>query len=135
MKLLPLIGPKALQAFSAFGRLLVGLKMTPAYQLVSVEDFFESFHGKTDAEKETAVRLAVALVDLYSDEIEKLTCFATDRNGVPITETNLKKMPLKEIFEAVVGVCMEIGRIKIDLVTPEEKKSSENLASISAEHT
>ncbi len=126
MKVLPLVGSRSLQAFSAFCKLLLGLKMTPAHLSEPYEEFFASFGEKTQGEKETMVRLAVALVDLESREIEALLCFATDKNGVPISAVNLSKMPVKEIFEAIVAVGMELGRIDIHMVTPEEKKKSEH---------
>lgn len=124
MKIRPLKGPKGLQALSANCKLLLGVMQTPAFAGVSYEDFFASFQEMTETEKERVIRLAVGLVDLYSEEVHAIVSFAEDSNGVPYTKENIDNLGVKELFEAVVAVCMEVSRIDISLVTPKEKKSS-----------
>lgn len=121
-KVLELKGFKSLRALNAFHALLLGLKMLPAYQSLSYEDFFAGFKDKTDGEKETCLREAAVFVQLAEDEIEALVCFCTDKNGVPYSSVNVKNLKLDELHEIIVAVCMEIGRIKINLVSEEEKK-------------
>jgi len=122
-KILPLVGYKSLRALNAFHALLLGLKMLPAYQAVGYESFFASFGEKTDSEKEKLLREAAVFVELQQDEVEALISFATDKNGVPYSSVNLKNLNAGELHEIIVSVCMEIGRIKIDLVSEEEKKN------------
>jgi len=123
MKVLPLKGYKSLKALNAFSALLLGYKMLPAYMGISYEEFYESFSEKSDEEKEAVLREAVAFVQLQSDEVESIITFCTDKNGIPYDSTNVKNIELKTLHEIIVSVCMEIGRIKINLVSDEEKKN------------
>jgi len=121
-KVLPLVGSKALKAFGAFNTLLLGLKMTPMNMSEDYVAFFESFKTMDDGQKETELRKAVAMVPLTPEEVETLVCFTTDQNGVPFSEVNVKNLALEELFDCIVAVCVEIGRIKVDLVSEDEKK-------------
>lgn len=123
-QILPLTGYKSLRALNAFHALLLGLKMLPAYQAEGYESFYASFSERTDSDKEKLLREAAVFVQLQQDEVEALLSFATDKNGVPYSAVNLKNLNAGELHEIVVAVCMEIGRIKIDLVSEEEKKKS-----------
>ncbi len=122
MKVLPLKGYKSLRALNAFHSLLLGLKMLPAYMAEDYESFFASFETKTEAEKESCLRQAVAFVQLGQDEVDALISFGTDANGIAYTEANTKNLPPDQLFEIIIAVCMEIGRIKITLATSAEKK-------------
>jgi hypothetical protein len=131
VKVLPLKGYKSLRALNAFHALLLGLKMLPAYSEQSYESFFESFNQKTEQEKETLIREAVVFVELAEDEVESLISFATDKNDIPYSQVNLRNLSPAEMHETIVAVCMEIGRIKIDLVSQTEKKNCPPVLSIS----
>lgn len=121
-KVLPLKGYKSLRALNAFHTLLLGLKMLPAYMHQDYVTFFGSFKDKTEGEKETLLREATAFVQLSEDEVSALIAFATDKNGVPYSDVNKGNLTPDEIFEIIIAVCMEIGRIKIELVSEDEKK-------------
>lgn len=123
MKVLPLVGYKSLRALNVCHTLLLGLKMLPAYIGEPYEKFYASFEEKSDAEKETLIREAIVFVPLGQDEVEALITFVPDANGVPYSASNLKNLNPKELHEIIVAVCMEIAKIKIDLVTKEEKKN------------
>ena len=127
MEILPLKGIKALRALNAFSALLLGIKMLPAYLQISMEVFYESFKEKSEAQKETILREAVAFVRLESDEVEAIITFCKDRNGVPYSASNLANLSLDEMHEIIVAVCMEIGRMKITLVSEEEKKNLKDI--------
>lgn len=105
--------------------------MLPSYQSVSYEAFYESFHEKDEREKETAIREASVFVELSLEEIEALVGFVADPNGVPYGPSNVKNLGPKELHEIIVAVCMQIGKIKIDLVSSDEKKNYLNGQSIS----
>lgn len=122
MKLLPLTGYKSLRALNAFHSLLLGLKMLPIHLNEDYVSFFAAFKTKTDAEKEDALRQAAAFVQLSPEEVEALVSFATDSNGIPYSSVNQGNLGPEELFEIIIAVCMEIGRIKIELVSAEEKK-------------
>lgn len=124
MKLLPLVGYKSLRAMNALHALLLGLKMLPAHVDEHYEEFFAAFQNRTEGEKETLVREAVAFVELQLDEVEALVSFAADKNGIPYGPSNIGNLGPGELHEIIVAVCMEIGRIRISLVSDAEKKSS-----------
>ena len=123
MKVLPLKGYKSLKALNAFNALLLGLKMLPIHLEKDYVSFFESFKEKSEAEKESSLRQAVAFVSLNDDEIDALVSFATDKNGVPYGKHNVSNLGVAELHDTIVAVCMELGRIKIDLVSEDEKKN------------
>jgi hypothetical protein len=87
-----------------------------------LSEHFEAHNNKTDEEREALLREAVSLVSLQDDEIAALLSFCKDKNGVPYTAVNIGNLGFNEIHEAIVAVCMEIGRIKVDLVSEDEKK-------------
>ncbi len=123
MKVLPLKGYKSLRALNAFHALLLGLKMLPAYIGESYEAFYASFSEKTEAEKEKLLKEAVMFVHLEEDEVAALVSFCTDKNGITYAAVNIGNLTPHQMHEIIVAVCMEIGRIKIELVTEEEKKN------------
>lgn len=131
MKVLPLVGYKSLRALNAFSSLLLGLKMLPIYLGLGYVEFYASFKDKSDEEKESDLRQALAFVQLSQEEVEALASFATDSNGIAYTPVNLKTIGAEELFEILIAVCMEIGRIKVELVSEEEKKKSLTSQSIS----
>lgn len=135
MKVLPLKGYKSLRALNSFHALMLGLKMLPAYQTWSYEEFYASFKDKTDAEKETLIREAALFVRLEPDEVEALVSFATDKNGVPFSSVNLNNLTADELHETIVAVCVEVGRIKIGLVSEDEKKNFQDGQSMSGSNT
>ncbi len=122
MKILPLVGYKSLRALNGFHVLLLGLNMLPAYIGKGYEKFYASFKEKTEDEKEAAIREAVLFVELKEEEVRALVSFACDSNGIPYGDTNIKNLSPKQLHEIIVAVCMEIGRIEIELVSEEEKK-------------
>jgi hypothetical protein len=122
MKILPLKGYRSLKALNAFHTLLLGLKMLPLYVGEDYETFYEGFNQKSDAEKEKLLKEACLFVPLQSDEVDALLAFATDKNGIPFSDVNSKNLGPSEIVDCVVSVCMEIGKIKIELLSESEKK-------------
>ncbi len=124
MKVLPLKGYKSLKALNAFHALLLGLKMLPAYIGIDYETFHASFQGKTEGEKESLLREAAVFVQLAEDEVNALLSFVADKNGVPYSAVNIGNLGAGELHESIVAVCMEIGRIRIELVSEDEKKNS-----------
>lgn len=117
------MGYKSLKALNAFNALLLGLKMLPDYIQVSYESFYESFKTMSDKEKEKLVRQAILFVQLQQDEVESLTAFVADKNGIPYQATNINNLSVGELHEIITAVCMEIGRIRIDILTEDEKKN------------
>lgn len=122
-KVLPLKGYKSLKALNAFHALLLGLKMLPSYISQSYESFYESFKDKSDADKERLIREAALFVQLQQDEVEALVAFVTDPNGVPYSAANVNNLSVDELHEVIVTVCMEIGKIRIDILGEHEKKN------------
>lgn len=127
MTILPLKGYKSLKALNAFHTLLLGLKMLPAYMAEDYESFYEGFRHRSDEEKEKLLKEAVLFVPLQPEEVEALIAFATDKNGVPYSDVNQKSMGPEVLVECIVAVCMEIGKIRIELISQDEKKKSLSL--------
>jgi uncharacterized metal-binding protein len=119
---------------NAFHALLLGVKMLPAYAAISYEEFFESFKDMGEAQKETLLREAVAFVELSEEEVEAILSFCCDANGVPYSAVNIKNLNPGAIHECIVAVCMEMGKIRVEIVSAEEKKSFRNGQSISEAH-
>ena len=119
-------GYQGLRAFNAFHTLMLGLKMLPAYLDQTYDDFFASFQDKTDEQKEKRIREAILFVRLEEDEIEALVSFAKDANGVTYSKANMKNLNPGQLHEIIAAVCMEMSRIRIDLLTDSEKKKSPN---------
>lgn len=97
--------------------------MLPAYMGESYEEFFDRVSKMEPADQEKLIREAVLFVELQKEEVEAMICFCADPNGVPYTVANMKTLGPKELHEAIVAVCKEIAKIKIDLVGESEKKN------------
>lgn len=124
MEVLPLVGPRSLTALNAFGALILGMMMLPVYRMKSFEEMASMFEEKTEEEREAMLRVAVVFVQLAAPELEAIVSFVADKNGIPYRSENVKNLKVDELHEIVVAVMMQIGRIKIHLVSPEEKKNS-----------
>lgn len=122
MKVLPLKGVKSFHAMRSFNHVLLGLKMLPAHMAKDYDKFYAEIEARGEAAMEAAIREATAFVALDQDEIENVLSFVTDANDVPIGAANIKNLAPDQIFEGLVSVFLEISRIKIDLVTADEKK-------------
>lgn len=123
MKVLELKGFKSLKALNVFHSLMLGLKMLPSYASEGYEEFFERVQKMPPHDQEKLIREAVLFVNLERDEVEALTAFVADANGVPYGPENLKSMGPDQIFEMIVAVSLEVAKIKIDFVTETEKKN------------
>ena len=123
VKVLPLKGYNAMAAMPTYHRLLLGLKMLPDYASIDYVAFYEMFGVMQEHEKESLLRQAIAFVKLEREELEPIIALSVDKNGVPLSSINIKNMDLEEIYEVVVAVGMAYSRLKIRLVTEEEKKN------------
>lgn len=132
MKVLELRGYKSLRALNVFHTLMLGLKMLPAYMGEAYEDFYGRIQAMDPADQEKMIREAAMFVEIQKDELEAVVGFCADRNGVPYSAVNMKDLGPAELVEMVVAVCVEISKIKIDLVSDSEKKNSENTQLIPA---
>ena len=121
-RVVELRGYKSLRAFNAFHALMLGLKMLPSYQSEAYENFFARVADMPEADQEKLVREAAMFVELGRDEVEAMMAFCVDPNGVPYSAENLKNLNPAEIVEIIVAVSMAIAKIKIDLVSDDEKK-------------
>lgn len=128
---LKLKGYQALRAFNAFNSLMLGLKMLPAYMAESYEEFYPRVSKLPEADQEQMIRHAVSFVQLAQDEVEALASFCTDKNGIAYSSVNLKNLPLEEIFEIIVAVCVQISKIRVSIVSEEEKKNLKDSVLIS----
>lgn len=116
-------GIKSFWAMQVFHTMMLGLKMLPAYIGESYEEFFARIEQMPPEDQEKMIREAALFVKPTQEEIESLICFVKDPNGVPYSVANLRSLGPDQIFEAIVAVCCEVSKIKIDFVTAEEKKN------------
>lgn len=123
MKVLELKGYDSLRALNAYSTLLLGIKMLPAYAAIGYEEFLAIVNHMSGAEQEKIFREAAMFVPLEKAEVEALVCFCTDKNGVPYGAAQLKNLDPEVLVDIIVAVCLEIAKIKIDLVSENEKKN------------
>jgi hypothetical protein len=124
MKVLELRGIKSLRALNAFHALMLGLKMLPAYMGETYEEFFARVSLMPEADQEKLIREAATFVEIQKDEVEAMLSFCCDANGVPYSAENVKNLGPREMHEAIVAVCKQIAKIRIDLVGEAQKKNS-----------
>ncbi len=130
MKVRELKGYKSLRALNGFNALLLGLKMLPAYATESFEDFFSRLHELPDDAQEKLVREAAMFVQLQPDEVDAMISFCEDVNGVPYGPENVKNLSTSDLVEIIVAVSMSISKMRIGLLSEDEKKKSQISASI-----
>lgn len=123
MRVLELRGIKSIGPLRSFHTLLLGLKMLPAYMGETYEEFLDRVDQMDAASKKKIIREAALFVALDDEETKIILSFCADSNGVPYSAENIKNLTPKDIFEAIVSVCLEVSKIKIDLVTEAEKKN------------
>lgn len=123
MKVLELKGLPSYFALQTFHKLMLGLKMLPAYMGESYEDFYARIEVLSSEAQEKFIREAVLFVPLERDEIFSLLNFCTDANGVPYGIENSKSLKPDQLHEMMVGVCVEIAKIKVNFVSESEKKN------------
>lgn len=123
MKVNELKGYKSLRALNAFHALMLGLKMLPAYAGIQYEEFYQRIQEMEPSEQKKLIKEAALFVQLEKDEVEALISFCSDANGVPYTSENVKNLSPEQIHDAVVSVCVEMSKFKIDLISKDEKKN------------
>lgn len=123
-EVLKIEGLKSQPTLAAYGALLMGLKMTPEYAFKSYEEFLDMVHKLPEEDIKKIFRSAFHFVPMEEDELLSFLRWVKDPNGVPFSHVNVKNLSLEAIREAVVAVCLEITRFKIDLVSDDEKKNS-----------
>lgn len=124
MNVLELKGFNSYRALNAFHALMLGIKMLPNYQLETYEEFYSRVSKLTSEAQEQIIREAALFVELNRNEVEALICFCPDANGIAYQPANLNNLTPDQIFECIVAVCVEISKIKIDIITDEQKKKS-----------
>ncbi len=112
----------SLRVLNAFNALMLGLKMLPAYMGETYEEFLGRIHDMPPEDQEKMIREAVHFVQLQRDELEAIMSFAEDSNGVPYCQASLKTIEADTLVNGIVAVCMQIAKMKIDLVSEDEKK-------------
>lgn len=123
LKVLPLEGLKSLRAFNVYHTLLLGYKMLPAKLSMTYEKFLEEFEGQNEDDKIKTLREAAAMIPLEQEEVDALTSFCCDINGIPLTKINTAKMSPAQLIDVIVCVCMEISKIKLYSIGEDVKKN------------
>ena len=122
IQVLELRGYKSLRALNAFNALLLGLKMLPAYMGETYEAFLAKIHEMPFEDQLKMIREAAMFVELQKEEVEALVCFCTDKNGVPYEASNMKNLGPDQLIDIIVAVCGEIAKMKISILSDNEKK-------------
>lgn len=118
-----LVGLSSYSALQVFYKVMIGLKMYAAYAHLEPQEFFELIENMSEQEQDKVIREALLLVSLDKEELECLTSFCTDANGVPFRSENMKSLKPDQIFEISVKSCIELSKIKINFITENEKKN------------
>lgn len=122
-KVVDLVGYESIRALNVYGALLIGGKNIPGYVDMPFDQYFETIRTMPPAQQENFFRICVAVVPLEREEVEAIVCFCLDPLGVPYSRMQLKSMPLKDVFDVIISVCLEIAKFKIDFVSESEKKN------------
>jgi hypothetical protein len=128
MKVLELKGTKSMRAFNAFQTLLLGLKMLPAYMGETYEDFYARIELLEPEAQEKIIREAAFFVELQKDELEAVMSFCCDANGVPYSSENIKNLSPSDFIDGIVAVSMEFAKMRIGLVSENQKKKIRNFS-------
>lgn len=123
IKVLELKGYNSLRALNAFSALMLGVKMLPQYMLEDYDSFMIRVGEMPEEKRREMLFQAAKHIELDKGEVEALICFCLDPNGIPYSSANLKNLSFDQILECVVEVCMEISKIKIDIISDSEKKN------------
>lgn len=129
MKVREIEGLTSLRAWNVFHALMLGLKMLPAYQFESYEEFYARIQLMPPGDQEKMIREALAFVPLELDEVKGALTFVSDANGMPLGPEQMKKLKPAQIVDGLTLVCMEIAKFNIDLISESEKKKSPDLPS------
>ncbi len=124
-----------MRALNAYHTLVLGLKMLPMHLDKDYPTFLEYLEALPPENQETMLRQSMALVPLNHEEIMALIAFATDSNGIPFGNVNKDNLTIEEIFEICIAVCVEISKIKVDLVSKAEQKKNQQLLNRPARDT
>lgn len=123
MEVLELRGTPAFFAMQAFHKLMLGLKMLPAYFDKTYAVFYAELDALPSEDQEKYIREAAVFVRLEPEEIADLAQFVCDPNGVPYGPKNMKNLTPTEIHEIVVAVSLEIAKAhKVRILSEEQKK-------------
>ena len=124
IKVSELKGTPSYAAFTAYHKLMLGLKMLPIYMFESYEVFFGRIDNLSDSEKLKFIQEAAVFVKLDDEELEYLLHFCTDANGVPYSKENMKNLTADQFIDMIIAVSVEISKIKTPFVSEDEKKNS-----------
>lgn len=97
--------------------------MLPMYMGESYETFYGRLQEMSESEQGKMIREAALFVNLSKEEVDALVGFCCDKNGVPYEASNIKNLSPDQLIDVIVAVSQEIIKIKIDLVTDEQKKN------------
>lgn len=123
MNILPLKGPKSVRALQAFQVLVLCGNMLPEYMGMPREDYAQMADELDEEAKEKLLRKILVTIPTQDEEIYVLAGFVTDKHGVPYSKVNIDNLGPGEIVEILVAVCMALSKIKVTMLTDEEKKN------------
>jgi F0F1-type ATP synthase delta subunit len=124
-RILPLKGLKSVWALNAFNSLILGLAIENAMTGQTVEQTYAAFEKLDEKAKEKAIKDALQRINLQEEDMKNLLAFATDDNGIPYTEENIKGLAPEKIIDALGRVCLEISKIKVHSIDVDVKKNSQ----------
>lgn len=117
-------GYQSYRALCAYGKLVWGMKMIPAFLSLTVKQFEDDYlNGLSEAEQFEHFQRGAEMVTLERDEVEDLVYFIKDPNGARWKKESLGNLGPVQIRDLVASVALEIFKIKIDSITTEQKKN------------
>lgn len=116
-------GYESFLALQVWYKVMIGYKMFAPNAHFELEKFFEHLGDMDDAEKEKCVREALLITPLSKEDIELVSVFCSDANGVSFKQENMRKLSPSQVHDILAKVFMEITKIKINLLSEDEKKN------------
>lgn len=123
MKVAKLKGLDSYYACQAYNKLVLGLKMLPAYYHEDYTTFVDRISKMPFEDQEKVLREAAIFVKLDPEEFMSMAKFTCDANGVPFDSSNVNNLTPDMIHEIIVAVSLEILKIPVRLIPEAQKKN------------
>jgi hypothetical protein len=113
MKIKEIKGQRGVRAFNIYSKLVIGIGMTYFNHEKNFEEFLKSFEGYEIEKKRQLLKWACLMVQLDDDEIEALTRFVADDDGIAYEKPALAQLKPSEIVNMMVEVALKISETSV----------------------
>ena len=113
MKIKELKGLKAVKALNVYVKLVIGLALTHLNKEKTIEGFLKAFEEYAPEKRRELLKFACLIVQLEDDEIEALTRFAQDDNGIAYERPSLAYLKPSEVVNIMTDVALAVSEVKV----------------------